>query len=366
MLQLPDDDHALLGSFDALREQLAFASSDPVIARAVCALRRDVEARLGQLRTEARALADANARGAEIYAEIETIAKEARAQNEALREHNSRLEAAQTEAAKLVEALADANVRAALEMDGLEAERETASSARAAIVAERERIAHELGELRKQSTALADANVEMLMVAEARAEQVDELKTRLEREHEKTQTFREQALLDGLTGLYSRRYYDEQVRLEFSRARRYGRELSVAFIDVDHFKKYNDGNGHHAGDELLAQLSRLVRSTVRVADLMVRTDGEPFAARYGGEELILLLPETPLTGAYTVAERLRRIIADTDFAGGEKQPLGKVTVSIGVAALAACDASGVELVQRADAALYRAKTAGRNRVEIGQ
>lgn len=364
MRNLTDDDLAILAELDALRDQAVHVLGAPTLDRPIYHVRRAVEDRLAQLSGQVVALADANVHGASLYEEIETLARDIRVQNDTLRAHAERLEAAQQEAARLVEALADANASAALQMMEVDARREDAEQAWKTIRADQEITTREARELRKESAALAAANVEMLLVVESRADQLDDLERRIAEERAEKQIFREQALLDGLTGLYNRRYYDEQLRAEFTRARRYGRELSLAFIDVDHFKSFNDGNGHQAGDHLLAHLARLVRSAVRTADLVTRTEGDPLAARYGGEEFIVLLPETPISGALVVAERLRLVIEQGAFAGAATQPGGKITISVGIASISPLDREGTELARRADAALYRAKSLGRNRVVV--
>lgn len=359
-----DDDKELLASMDAVSAEIAVLGCDVEIGRKLRALRRAVADRLAQLNAQAHALAEANAHSAELFAELDAFGDAIRAQNAQLTEHAARLEAAQHEATRLVTALADANAAAVLELMEADTARVDAERVRAAVLAERDHVAREAEQLRAQTAALASANVEMLLVVEARAQQVDELKARVEKEEAEKRAFREQALFDALTGLYNRRYYDEQLEIEFVRARRYGRELSVVFLDVDHFKTYNDRNGHAAGDDLLSRLARLVRSSVRVADIVTRGDGAAFAARYGGEEFIVLLPETPLSGATVVAERLRHAIEQADFAGAATQPGGRVTLSLGVASLTPADTSGAGLAARADGALYRAKRTGRNRTVV--
>jgi diguanylate cyclase (GGDEF)-like protein len=169
------------------------------------------------------------------------------------------------------------------------------------------------------------------------------------------------ALRDGLTGLYNHRYLQEVLDAEVSRAKRHAHPVSLLFIDVDHFKVYNDKNGHPAGDRLLG----------RIADVLIggRNSGLPqqvrahdIAARYGGEEFVIVLPETGLEGALIKAERIRRTVADYAFEGGQDQPGGAVSVSIGVAAYPQHAADKRQLIDTADRELYRAKRAGRNRV----
>jgi diguanylate cyclase (GGDEF)-like protein len=159
---------------------------------------------------------------------------------------------------------------------------------------------------------------------------------------------RERTLTDELTGLHNRRHFDAELRREAERARRFGRKLALALVDVDRFKSYNDTFGHPAGDEALRQVGRHLAATVpRRLDAV---------ARYGGEEFAVLLAETDAEGARVVAERLRAAVAG---ASGFRRPL---TISVGVASLAGPGADADALVASADEALYRAKRGGRNRV----
>jgi diguanylate cyclase (GGDEF)-like protein/PAS domain S-box-containing protein len=157
---------------------------------------------------------------------------------------------------------------------------------------------------------------------------------------------------DGLTGLANRRFMDESLTEELDRTRRYELEMSVLMFDVDHFKKFNDEYGHDQGDRVLQTLADVMRSTVRDVDL---------PCRYGGEEFLIILPNTPVDGALLVAERLRESVANTIIDGLH------VTISIGVATYPLIKAdSADELVEAADAALYEAKRSGRNRVRRAQ
>jgi diguanylate cyclase (GGDEF)-like protein len=156
---------------------------------------------------------------------------------------------------------------------------------------------------------------------------------------------------DALTELYNRRHFVELVDKEIARAQRHGRPLVMCIIDVDLFKPVNDQYGHSAGDGVLRQLAALVRRFVR---------GEDVAARIGGEEFAVLLPESDLAAAHMFAERLREEVASEVFMlGGEPK---RITISIGIAALAEGRADRGALMKAADEALYRAKDEGRNRV----
>ncbi|MEZ5446738.1 MAG: diguanylate cyclase [Gammaproteobacteria bacterium] len=161
--------------------------------------------------------------------------------------------------------------------------------------------------------------------------------------------------VDGLTGLLNRRFLDEMLAREWSRSARNHTPISLLMVDIDHFKQYNDTYGHLQGDDCLRNVARACRETLnRGADAM---------ARYGGEEFVAVLPETPLSGAQTVAERMRTQVCSLALANAQSAVSGKVTVSIGCAAQVAEHGSTPEvLLQAADRMLYRAKDTGRNRV----
>ena len=155
---------------------------------------------------------------------------------------------------------------------------------------------------------------------------------------------------DPLTGLANHGYFWTSLEQEMERSRRYQRQFSLAMIDVDHFKQFNDRYGHVAGDQALAGVARLIRESSRVHD---------FAARYGGEEFALILPETGSEGGVVVGEKLRESVASTDFPHGGA---GALTVSMGIATFPHEAWTANRLVEVADAKLYAAKAAGRNRV----
>lgn len=164
------------------------------------------------------------------------------------------------------------------------------------------------------------------------------------------------ATTDGLTGVYNRRHFLELCERELNRARRYPQKMTLLMLDADHFKKVNDAHGHAAGDEVLCTLTRLCRSNVREVDLI---------GRMGGEEFAILLPQTGLSAATEIAERLRNAIAQTTLPLMDGQML-RFTVSIGVCSLAAGAKTIDEFLKAADQALYTAKHNGRNRVEVYQ
>jgi len=167
------------------------------------------------------------------------------------------------------------------------------------------------------------------------------------------QSSMEMAVLDQLTGLHNRRFMDTRLAAMFDESALRARALSVMVLDVDHFKAVNDSWGHDAGDEVLKEFADRVRACTRGIDLV---------ARMGGEEVVVVLPETGPKAAYAVAERIRERVENTPFAIYNNSRGIAVTVSIGVASRKAGDASSADIVKRADDALYRAKASGRNRV----
>ena len=162
------------------------------------------------------------------------------------------------------------------------------------------------------------------------------------------------SITDGLTQIFNRAFLEERFQNEFARAERYGRDLSVLLLDVDHFKAYNDRHGHPAGDQCLREVADILRFGLRTTDTI---------ARYGGEEFVALLPEANKDVATRLADRLRQQIAEHAFLYAHEQPAGAVTVSIGVATFPDDAKELQELLQYSDDALYRAKNGGRNRVE---
>ncbi len=163
------------------------------------------------------------------------------------------------------------------------------------------------------------------------------------------------ATRDGLTGLANRRCFDDTLHAEWARALRQHQPLSLLMVDVDNFKAYNDANGHLGGDECLKRIAGAVAGEMRANDLV---------ARYGGEEFAVILPNQSLKGAASVAERIRLRVEQLQVPN-RCAPGVNVTVSIGAAtAIASHDNSASELVATADAALYRAKHMGRNRISL--
>lgn len=161
------------------------------------------------------------------------------------------------------------------------------------------------------------------------------------------------AIKDPLTTLFNRRYFNEKLEEELSRSRRTQMPVSLIYMDIDHFKKYNDQNGHPMGDVLLKMFSQVLKQTSRKNDIV---------CRIGGEEFVIILPHTDKIGAAIKAEKLRRVIESTPFPNGEKQPLGKVSSSMGVSEYPSHAHDGEELVRAADEALYQVKSTTRNKV----
>ena len=161
-------------------------------------------------------------------------------------------------------------------------------------------------------------------------------------------------MTDGLTSLRNRRAFDQQLPAALEHARRYQRSLSLAVIDIDHFKSINDTYGHDAGDAILRGVAQLIASGTRQTD---------YTARIGGEEFAILLPETALFEGLQFAEKLRNLVASSTIRVGDTGH--RVTVSIGIANVPHSQVHDAdELFRAADQALYRAKANGRNRVEM--
>lgn len=179
------------------------------------------------------------------------------------------------------------------------------------------------------------------------------LKQQLEEINGLQSQLREQAYRDPLTGLYNRRYFDPSLLRELARCAREGQPLSLVMIDLDHFKQINDGYGHQAGDEVLRVLSRLLQQQVRASDI---------ACRFGGEEFLVLLPSATPQVAGERVDEWRRAFAACAVKSGEREV--HATLSAGVAGFPVHALTPEELLRRADAALYRAKTSGRNRVIV--
>lgn len=166
---------------------------------------------------------------------------------------------------------------------------------------------------------------------------------------------RELSITDELTGLHNRRYFQQMFQIEWKRAVRFGRELSSVMIDIDHFKEYNDTYLHAVGgDMVLKRIGRLLKNNLREVDTV---------ARFGGEEFVLLLPDTDKHGALAVAEKVRKLVEDERFFTEKGEPMGSVTVSCGVSTYPDDVGEMEDLIDNADIALYKAKHNGRNRVE---
>lgn len=220
----------------------------------------------------------------------------------------------------------------------------------------------------QQSIQAHLTNIQLHMDARRRMEQdrisqaeteIDHLKQALSRVQEESLELnarlneaRERALHDALTGLHNRLAYDERIAHECERWERYGRPTVLSIWDVDHFKRINDAYGHSAGDNVLKILGRLLNQHTRKSD---------FIARFGGEEFILLLPETGIETAFEVTEKLRQLIAESEFLY-RGEPV-KVSMSCGMAEFIAGDTPD-DVYRRADTALYEAKQDGRNCCKI--
>ncbi len=171
------------------------------------------------------------------------------------------------------------------------------------------------------------------------------------------QKLEELSTSDEMTQLANFRHFKAQLKVEHDRCMRNGEPYAIVFCDVDNFKHYNDRNGHPAGDALLKELAKVIQGQARKSDL---------AARYGGEEFAVLCRATGKEGALIFAERLRATIASPEFPEGHAQPLGKISISVGVAVFPEHGQNPEEVLESADQALYQSKKGGRNRVTASE
>ncbi|MFC1501608.1 diguanylate cyclase [Elusimicrobiota bacterium] len=166
------------------------------------------------------------------------------------------------------------------------------------------------------------------------------------------------AITDGLTGLYVNSYFKERLAQEIVRSKRYNLALSVAIIDIDHFKNINDTYGHDVGDEVIKHIASIIRKRLRATD---------FICRYGGEEFAIAMLQTEKSDGFKVAEDLRKLIQKEKFfiySGNIKTMYINTTVSLGLTELTESTENEIDLIDMADKALYRAKNKGRNRTEL--
>jgi len=173
--------------------------------------------------------------------------------------------------------------------------------------------------------------------------------------HRKAEAYQRMSLTDPLTGLPNRRYLSDRLFEEVERSKRYDTPLSFMIIDVDHFKSYNDIYGHTNADIVLIQTAQLLRSLIRAIDM---------SARFAGDEFCIILPETEPETALQVAERLRRAVGETEYRAENGEPMGRVTLSIGISSFSPTRQSPLAVIEAADRALYQAKMRGRNCVAV--
>lgn len=215
----------------------------------------------------------------------------------------------------------------------------------------------------KEAGEVASALVNAFNLLQRRTEALETERNSRQRELERLVAERTEALQaaireseslarrDALTGLQNRLSANERLRTEFLRMKRTGHPYTALLMDIDHFKRVNDTYGHETGDQVLQSVAEILQGSIRATD---------FVARFGGEEFLVLLPETGAEGALTIAEKIRAAVAEQDFPG-----VKRVTISVGGACASSEDTNEDEAVRRADAALYEVKEHGRNRVLIG-
>lgn len=200
----------------------------------------------------------------------------------------------------------------------------------------------------EKNRELESHNRELLALKELYKERARELRAVMEK-------LEEVSITDDLTQIYNHRYLISRLHYEFERAKRYGVIISLIMLDIDHFKVYNDNNGHLAGDDALRRVAQLIHGAIRETDIV---------GRYGGEEFAVILLHADMIQMAEVAERIRRTIEEAPFPNEEVQPMGKITVSIGGSCLSGGMMTIEDLIKSADEALYRAKGNGRNQVAL--
>lgn len=218
----------------------------------------------------------------------------------------------------------------------------------------------DLTEIVKREKELEDALEEIRVLNEdlnKRSQQLEIALASLDMKLFETERAKEEAeklaITDSLTGIYNRRFLEEKLSHELIRAKAYNRYLSIIMADIDHFKRINDTYGHKVGDEVLKALALILKANIR---------GDDTVARYGGEEFVILLSGASKYDAYRIAERIRVEVEETSF-----EEIGvpeKITVSFGISCFPEDGEDPIELLKKADQALYQAKTLGRNRVEV--
>jgi diguanylate cyclase (GGDEF)-like protein len=323
-------------------------------------LERKIIKQFGSYHEQAMAVADANVRSVEIAEGYMEIIEKLKQQNGDLVRQKELIDKTQIELERQSKAMADSNVDAVFRLDEAEVKLSSINEAWLQLARSNVDLNLKSREMEKQANALATANVEAVLLMDEKESALAKLQSRSIELEATTMELEEKALVDSLTGLFNHRYFASQIDLEIARAFRYKRKLTLVFMDIDYFKKINDTYGHQVGDEVLSRIGSLIQSITRSADITIRINAKPMAVRYGGEEFVVILPETDLEGGFVVAEKIRGLLEDTDLLCGKIQPYGKITISGGVAELA--DGETEEsLIQRADDALYKAKESGRNR-----
>ncbi len=202
----------------------------------------------------------------------------------------------------------------------------------------------------QNTKAMVQKNQELEVQLTSSSSQVSELKKNLD-------NVKREALTDGLTGLANRKAFDKQILEWTEDCARDGKQMCLLMLDIDHFKSFNDTYGHQTGDQVLRLVARELTDGVK---------GRDFAARFGGEEFAIMLPETPLAGAQRVAEALRKAVEAKEVVNkANNQKLGRITLSIGIAEFASGE-TVLDFIDRADTALYSAKRGGRNQVRAAE
>ena len=204
-------------------------------------------------------------------------------------------------------------------------------------------------------TTMAAFNVILLFAYFISAYLSKNLRENEEKIRDLLQKTQEMSVTDGLTNLYNQTHFFLLFRLQLKKSQRYRKCFSLIMFDVDHFKNYNDNNGHLKGSQVLRQVGDIMRRCFRSSDVL---------AKYGGDEFVIILPQSDKVGAFLAADRLREVVEVEPFEGREQQPLGKITLSLGISSYPEHGSTVEELLDHADKALYSAKNTGRNKTVL--
>src|SRR3990172_9695057 len=265
--------------FERLRRTMGQGRSAEAVED-LARLEKSVVEALADLESQARAVADANAQAVEISEKLSVLAAQLRVQNDELRLQNQAIEEARAELEVQSRAIAEAAVDAVLEAEASQERVSQLEQKRTELEGARLELERKTKELEEEAAALAVANADAVVLVLEKESSLEQISSDAQRVEEERDALQERVFVDELTGLFNHRYFREQIRFEYARARPYGRTLSLIFVDLDFFKRVNDAHGHVVGDSVLRQVADLVQAQLRASDIPVRVGCEPVPGRY--------------------------------------------------------------------------------------